>query len=283
MEPSLDKNTDLVSELMARRSNHCFPAQIRSGTRRFAIDVLAVLFPHFSEHIQLDSNLLAADIHQLELNLNEILDSLKSIYKLPNGDIGRQFVERLPGIYHELLLDAKAIYYGDPAAVSVDEVILSYPGFYAIAIHRVAHELNLLGFPLFPRLLAEYAHRQTGVDIHPGATVGHSFFIDHGTGIVIGETAVIGNGVKLYQGVTLGALVVQKALASNKRHPTLGDNVVVYANATILGGETVIGNDSVVGGNAWVTESIPPFSVVGRNSEVRPRKPGLEPDIEFNI
>jgi serine O-acetyltransferase len=143
--------------------------------------------------------------------------------------------------------------------------------------------LYSLGFPILPRLLSEHAHHHTGIDIHPGATVGRSFFIDHGTGIVIGETAVIGNGVKLYQGVTLGALVVQKSLSSRKRHPTLGDNVVVYANATILGGETEIGHDSVVGGNAWITESIPPFSIVGRNSDVRPRKPGLETDIEFNI
>ncbi len=147
----------------------------------------------------------------------------------------------------------------------------------------MAHELHHLGFPLLPRLLSEHAHRETGVDIHPGATVGRSFFIDHGTGIVIGETAVIGNGVKLYQGVTLGALLVQKELATKKRHPTLGDNVVVYANATILGGETVVGNDTVIGGNAWVTESVPAFSMVSHNSEVRPRKVGMDTEIEFNI
>jgi serine O-acetyltransferase len=131
--------------------------------------------------------------------------------------------------------------------------------------------------------LSEYAHHHTGIDIHPGATIGRSFFIDHGTGIVIGETALIGNGVKLYQGVTLGALLVQKELATKKRHPTLGDNVVVYANATILGGDTEIGNDTVIGGNAWVTESIPAFSMVAHNSKVRPRKLGSEADIEFNI
>lgn len=283
MEASISKNKDLVEELMVRRSQHRFPGQIRSATRRFADDVLGVLFPHFSEHVDVDATLLDAAIHRLELNLNEILASLDGIYPLPDSDVGRVFVEDLPKIYHALLLDARAIYHGDPAAISVDEVILSYPGFFAIAIHRVAHELHVLGFPLLPRLLSEYAHHHTGIDIHPGATVGRSFFIDHGTGIVIGETAVIGNGVKLYQGVTLGAAVVQKEFATKKRHPTIGDNVVVYANATILGGETEIGHDSVVGGNAWVTESIPAFSIVGRNSEVRPRKPGTEADIEFNI
>jgi len=283
METTASKHKELVDELMLRRTLHRFPGQIRSAAKRFAEEVLCALFPHFSEHVEVDATLLDAAIHKLELNLNEILNSLEGLYTLPTGDVGQLFIDQLPKIYHSLLLDARAIYHGDPAAVSVDEVILSYPGFYAIAIHRVAHELSSLKFPLLPRLLSEYAHFQTGIDIHPGATIGRSFFIDHGTGIVIGETAVIGNGVKLYQGVTLGALVVQKELATEKRHPTLGDNVVVYANATILGGETEIGHDSVVGGNAWVTESIPAFSIVGRNSEVRPRKPGTEAEIEFNI
>ena len=283
MDESTSKNKELVDELMVRRSLHRFPPQIRSATRHFAEDVLGVLFPHFSEHLELDATLLDADIHKLELNLNQVLKSLDGIFQLPDGDIGREFVEQLPKIYHALLHDARAIYHGDPAAVSIDEVILSYPGFYAISIHRVAHELHLLGFPLLPRLLSEHAHHHTGIDIHPGATVGRSFFIDHGTGIVIGETAVIGNGVKLYQGVTLGALLVEKEFATKKRHPTLGDNVVVYANATILGGSTEIGNDTVIGGNAWVTESVPAFSVVLRNSEVRPRKVGSESEIEFNI
>jgi serine O-acetyltransferase len=283
MEAAESKNKELVQELMVQRSRHRFPPQIRTATRQFAEDVLGVLFPHFSDHLELDSALLDADIHKLELNLNQILQSLEPIYKLPDGDIGRDFVERLPKIYHALLLDARAIYHGDPAAVSVDEVILSYPGFYAISIHRVSHELFLLGFPLLPRLLSEHAHHHTGIDIHPGATVGRSFFIDHGTGIVIGETAVIGNGVKLYQGVTLGALLVQKEFATKKRHPTLGDNVVVYANATILGGQTVVGNDTVIGGNAWVTESVPPFSMVARNSKVQPRKLRADSEIEFNI
>jgi len=283
MEAFQIKNKELVDELMARRVEHRFPLQIRSAAKRFAHQLLAVLFPHFTDHIEISPEQLDAEIQRLETTLLEILRSLAGNYPVPPEDIVRSYIERLPSIYHALLHDARAIFHGDPAAVSVDEVILGYPGFYAIAIHRASHELYSLGFPLLPRLLSEHAHHHTGIDIHPGATVGRSFFIDHGTGIVIGETAVIGNGVKLYQGVTLGALVVQKSLSSRKRHPTLGDNVVVYANATILGGETEIGHDSVVGGNAWITESIPPFSIVGRNSDVRPRKPGLETDIEFNI
>ena len=277
------KNKELVEELMARRSEHRFPVQIRSAAKRFAHELLAVLFPHFTDHIQDSASQLDSEIQKLEATLRDILGSLSDIYPKSPECVVRTFIDNLPSIYHALLLDAKAIYHGDPAAVSVDEVILGYPGFYASAIHRAAHELYKLKFPLLPRLLAEHAHHHTGIDIHPGATIGRSFFIDHGTGIVIGETALIGNGVKFYQGVTLGALVVQKHLSNRKRHPTIGDNVVVYANATILGGETEVGHDSVVGGNAWITESIPAFSIVGRNSDVRPRKPGAEADIEFNI
>ena len=168
-------------------------------------------------------------------------------------------------------MDAEAIYQGDPAAESVDEVISAYPGFYAIAIFRIAHEFYKLNVPIFPRILTENAHQRTGIDIHPGATVGERFFIDHGSGIVIGETTVIGDDVKIYQGVTLGALSVDKTLASSKRHPTIEHNVVLYSNATILGGSTVIGHDSVIGGNVWLTESVPPYSVVYHKSEVRVR------------
>src|SRR5262249_21408196 len=154
-------------------------------------------------------------------------------------------LEQLYGLMRE---DAEAIFHGDPAAKSVDEVIVTYPGFFAIAIYRVANALHRLGYPLLPRLLAEYAHEKTGAGIHPGATIGRQFQIDHGTGVVIGESTVIGNRVKLYQGVTLGALVVKKDLANRKRHPTIEDDVVLYAGATILGGDTVVGRDSVVAG-----------------------------------
>jgi serine O-acetyltransferase len=178
------------------------------------------------------------------------------------------FWDQLPTIYETIKKDAHAIYVGDPAAYSQSEVILTYPGFYAIAVHRLAHVFYQFKVPYLPRILAEYAHRKTGIDIHPGASIGENFCIDHGTGIVIGETAVIGNNVKLYQGVTLGALSVDKNLAQTKRHPTLEDGVVIYSNATILGGETVIGKGSIVGGNVWLIESIPPHSRVYHKEEV---------------
>jgi serine O-acetyltransferase len=199
-------------------------------------------------------------------------------------ELPERFMDALGGIYALLQRDAQALYEGDPAARSLDEVILTYPGFYAVATYRLAHALHGLGLPLVPRLLTEMAHRHTGVDIHPGARIGERFVIDHGTGVVIGETCVIGSGVKLYQGVTLGALTVEKELADHRRHPTLEDRVVVYANATILGGGTVIGHDSVIGGNAWITASVPPHSLVSRKSEVRVRSPGNDVmDLEFHI
>ncbi len=146
---------------------------------------------------------------------------------------------------------------GDPAARSIEEIILSYPGPEAILVHRIAHFLHVRGVPIIPRIMSEYIHGKTGIDIHPGATIGESFFIDHGTGVVVGETCIIGNNVKLYQGVTLGALSVKKSMSGKKRHPTIEDDVTIYSGATILGGETVIGKGSTVGGNVWLTESVP--------------------------
>ncbi|HUT60512.1 MAG TPA: serine O-acetyltransferase [Phycisphaerae bacterium] len=175
--------------------------------------------------------------------------------------IAREFLARVPAIREMLALDAQAAYDGDPAAKSIDEVVYCYPGFYAITVYRVAHELWELGVPLMPRIMTECAHSLTGTDIHPGAKIGKSFFIDHATGVVVGETTVIGDNVKIYQGVTLGALSIPKdergrAIKGHKRHPTIEDNVTIYANATILGGETVIGAGVTVGGNTFVTESI---------------------------
>lgn len=178
------------------------------------------------------------------------------------------FLAHLPAFHSTLKEDAVAIYNGDPAAHSIDEVILSYPGFFAIAVYRLAHWLRLRGVPLVPRLMTELAHARTGIDIHPGATIGRSFVIDHGTGIVIGETTHILDNVKLYQGVTLGALSVDKALSNTKRHPTIESNVVIYANATILGGDTTIGSGSVIGGNVWLTTSVPAGSRVYHRAEV---------------
>jgi serine O-acetyltransferase len=194
-----------------------------------------------------------------------------------------QFFSRLPEIHQLLWLDAEAIHAGDPAAESVDEVVSAYPGFFAIAVYRIAHVFYSLEVPIFPRILSEVAHQRTGIDIHPGAKIGRSFFIDHGTGIVVGETTIIGDNVKIYQGVTLGALSVDKSLCATKRHPTIEDRVVIYSNATILGGETIIGHDSVIGGNVWLTESVPPHSVVYHKSEIHVRNREQSEAIDFVI
>jgi serine O-acetyltransferase len=172
------------------------------------------------------------------------------------------FLDRLPAVRDALVLDVQAAYDGDPAAASLDEVILAYPGMLAVTVHRVAHELHVMGVPLMPRIMSEWAHSRTGADIHPGARIGSSFFIDHATGVVVGETSRIGSRVKLYQGVTLGAISIPRdergrVIRDTRRHPTVEDGVTIYANATVLGGETVVGADSVIGGSVFVTESVP--------------------------
>jgi serine O-acetyltransferase len=177
------------------------------------------------------------------------------------------FLRKLVDLRRRLSDDVAAAFEGDPAAKSIDEVIFAYPAIFAVTIYRLAHELNLQGIPLLPRIMTEHAHSVTGVDIHPGATIGSGFFIDHGTGVVIGETTKIGNRVKIYQGVTLGALSFAmdnegRVVRGQKRHPTIEDDVVIYAGATILGGETVIGRGSVIGGNVWLTRSVPPYTRV---------------------
>ena len=191
------------------------------------------------------------------------------------------FMAELPAIGKMLLEDIEAAYEGDPAAISKMEVVMAYPGFRAITVHRLAHTLYSLQVPILPRVMSEIAHSRTGIDIHPGATIGEHFFIDHGTGVVIGETTVIGKNVKLYQGVTLGALSFPKdektgmLMKGHKRHPNVEDNVVIYAGATILGGETTIGHDSEIGGNVWLMESIPPFSRVYNQTpypRIKPKK-----------
>lgn len=179
------------------------------------------------------------------------------------------FFSELPAIYKQLLEDAEAVLRFDPAAQSIEEVLVAYPGFYATAIYRLSNQLYKQGIRTLPRLLSEYAHSKTGIDIHPGASIGSSFAIDHGTGIVVGETAVIGDRVKIYQGVTLGALNVSKELASKKRHPTIEDDVIIYSGATILGGDTIVGAGSIIGGNIWLTHSVAPNSVVYHKSEIK--------------
>lgn len=182
-------------------------------------------------------------------------------------------------LHDKLEDDLKAIFEFDPAAKSRNEVLISYPGFFAIAVYRLANFLWKSEIPVLPRLFSEYVHGKTGIDIHPGAAIGERFFIDHGTGIVVGETAIIGDDVKIYQGVTLGALIVKKEEASVKRHPTIGNQVTIYANATILGGQTLIGNGSIIGGNVWITNSIPDNSLVYHKSEVtiKSKNPFPEP------
>ncbi len=177
-----------------------------------------------------------------------------------------EFLRKLPGLRAMLAKDVRAAFEGDPAAGSYDEIIFSYPGLFAVTVYRIAHQIFKLGIPLIPRIMSEYAHSHTGIDIHPAARIGESFFIDHGTGVVVGETTVIGDRVRLYQGVTLGALSIPReatdGLRNQKRHPTIEEDVIIYAGATILGGETVIGARSVIGGNVWITESVPPDTKV---------------------
>ena len=201
-----------------------------------------------------------------------------------------ELLRRLPDVRGVLEQDVNAAFEGDPAAKSYHEVIFCYPGLEAVTIHRVAHELLLLGVPLVPRMMTEYAHSKTGIDLHPGARIGPGFFIDHGTGVVIGETCDIGRNVKLYQGVTLGALSFPRdhtgqIIRDQKRHPTLEDEVVVYANATILGGDTVVGHHAIIGSNVWLTQSVPPNTAVlleKPNLRFRgPRMAGQVPDYQI--
>jgi serine O-acetyltransferase len=210
----------------------------------------------------------------VKTNINKLEIEFEEIYKLANFDetkdyknIWDEFLNALPKMLEKLNLDANACLNFDPASKSIEEVYIAYPGFFAIAIHRFCNALYKLNVPLIPRLMSEYAHRLTGVDIHPGATIGDSFFIDHATGIVIGETCIIKKNVKVYQGVTLGALQVNKEMQNTKRHPTVEENVIIYANATILGGDTIIGANSIIGGNVWLTKSVAENSFVYHNPE----------------
>ena len=199
---------------------------------------------------------------ELETSFEELADLVCYKPQQTCRNIWEDYISEIPNIQKQLNEDANFILENDPAAKSLEEVYLAYPGFYAIATYRLSHALLKFGLPLVPRLMAECAHSTTGIDINPGAEIGVPFFIDHGTGVVIGETSQIQNHVKIYQGVTLGAHSVDKSMKETKRHPTIEDNVTIYANATILGGETKIGQNSVIGGNVWLTNSVPPNSVV---------------------
>lgn len=229
---------------------------------------LDFIFPGFTrkKFANLDNFNQALIVHQQQLS--EFLKCF-NVDEEKRSEIEKTYLIDLRMIASMVKKDCEAIYAGDPAAKNLAEVVLSYPGPYAIATYRLAHYFYLKGIEILPRMLTEISHTKTGIDIHPGANIGESFFIDHGTGIVIGETATIGNRVKIYQGVTLGALSVDKNLQNKKRHPTLEDGVVVYAHATILGGETIIGRESIIGGNVWITKSIAPHSVVYHRSEIK--------------
>jgi serine O-acetyltransferase len=275
---------EFAQTLKERRDDHSLGFQLKKGTQEFVENLLAILFPHFCKEMFYTKEEIESRLVLLERDLKRLLIPLLKDTSLSLEYTVKQFMQALPDLHDKLWLDAEAITSGDPAAESVDEVILAYPGFSAIAIYRIAHEFYVMRVPIFSRLVTEYAHQITGIDIHPGAQIGTSFAIDHGTGIVIGESAIIGKDVKMYQGVTLGALSVDKKLAKSKRHPTIEDGVVIYAQAIILGGETIVGHHSVIGGNVWLTTSVPPFSSVYQESKVtvRPKEMTGAP-IDFSI
>ncbi len=264
-------NPSFIDELWENRHSQSLMLPVKLRVHEFTDGLLQLLFPHFSTVIYHSRGEIEDQMLLLAGTLKSVLRPLESRLQLSIDETAQRFFSRLPALMDLLQLDAEAISSGDPASESLDEVISAYPGFLAIAIYRLAHEFYLLRVPIFPRIMTEHSHQLTGIDIHPGAVIGKSFFIDHGTGIVIGETSIIGDRVKLYQGVTLGALSVSKDFSNTKRHPTIQDNVVIYSNATILGGETVIGHDSVIGGNVWLTESVDPYSVVYHKSEINVR------------
>lgn len=255
--------------------SHNFPN--RASVISVLADIENIIFPGIREDTVLDTDTLrfvtGERLHRIARNLtNEVLKAIKYICTRDNRDgsgcykyseqIVLALIDEIPELRRLSCTDANAALEGDPAARSAEEVILSYPGVEALMVHRVAHFLHTKGVPIVPRIMSEHVHGKTGIDIHPGATIGEECFIDHGTGVVIGETCVIGRHVKIYQGVTLGALSVKKNYADRKRHPTIEDNVTIYAGATILGGETVIGEGSIIGGNTWITESVAPKSKI---------------------
>lgn len=229
---------------------------------KWASNVLHLLFPERNSqgHKSVEEIKLAFD--KSEAELYDMLLKTKACSDCDNKFVSKEFFKTLPDIYDVLMTDAQAIMAGDPAARSLREVIRTYPGFTAICIFRIAHQLWKLHVPLIPRILTEFAHSKTGIDIHPGAKIGKYLYIDHGTGLVIGETCIIGDHVKLYQGVTLGALSVEKNMADTQRHPIIEDHVIIYAGATILGGQTVVGHHSIIGGNVWLTSSVEPYTTV---------------------
>ncbi len=249
-------NTEFKQRLFERHKLSD-PIPSTQKTSEWVEQLLGILFPEMSDEDYPLFGDLDDAIYKNQIILKELMQPAAA--NIPKGIdfCCNGFYQEIPKIYELLLMDAEAITKGDPAATNKIEVLRTYPGFYAIAIYRIANIFHSFEVPLIPRILTEYAHEKTGIDIHPGASIGKRFCIDHGTGVVIGGTTIIGDDVKVYQGVTLGALSVKKELAKVKRHPTIEDNVVIYSGATILGGKTVIGKESIIGGNVWLTKSVP--------------------------
>ena len=273
--------TGYVERLASAGPRHTPPPPLRAMAEELARRALALLFTQFAREVRVNARDVRAEAQALESLLREALGFVLPAERV--STVAVEFLNQLPHVHDALEDDAMAILSGDPAAASREEVIQAYPGFLATAVHRLAHELYTRDVPVLPRLLSEWSHRETGIDIHPGATIGRSFAVDHGTGVVIGESSLIGTGVRIYQGVTLGALAVSKQLARKKRHPTIGNDVVIYANATILGGQTEIGDGSIIGGNVWLTHSVPPLSVVQFSSRVEQRSAITDDGMEFHI
>lgn len=251
----------IIKKIQAHKKRPNLDFSLKRKTEAFTNKLFYTLF---DANISIDEN-----IKQLGKDFDEITTIACFDPEISCEVVWKAFLAKLPEIIEKLNLDAQEILDNDPAANTIEEVYLAYPGFYAIAVYRFSHEFYQIDMPLIPRLMSEYAHRLTGIDINPGAKIGKHFFIDHGTGIVIGETTIIKNHVKIYQGVTLGALQVSKDMKNIKRHPTVENNVTIYANATILGGETIIGENCTIGGNVWITESIPKNSLVYHTSETK--------------
>lgn len=260
-------HSDFFNELLSRQtSKENVPSNdVIAG---WAGKLICFIYPELSSTSFSSKGELQQVFNALKSELIDMINATSSCADCNTPKVADQFFAQIPELLRILNTDITAIHSGDPAARSEFEVIRAYPGFYALCFFRIAHLLHELEVALIPRILTEYAHSKTGIDIHPAAEIGEYCCIDHGTGIVIGETAVIGNHVKLYQGVTLGALSVDKQLAYTKRHPTVEDHVIIYSGATILGGETVVGHHSIIGGNVWLTNSVPAGSLVFHNPEI---------------
>lgn len=256
---------NLIARIHQKKQNNIHGFFDKIKTKKWVKDLYEVLFLPQNDNSEEQLKSKFEDLQKTLLDLITIITTDKE-----NAETNvKQFFETLPELYDQLVLDAKSILEFDPAADSLEEVYLAYPGFFATYVYRISHQLWSQEVKILPRVISEYAHSKTGIDIHPGAVIGESFFIDHGTGIVIGETTIIGNHVKIYQGVTLGALNVSKEKANQKRHPNIEDHVIIYSGATILGGNTTIGRESIIGGNVWVTQDVPPHSLVYHKSEIK--------------